>query len=100
MAGITHVVLAAWNGDRDALSRRADELVDAHLLGILGVLGIDRGTSVSTEGLEGDIDWGMVVRFATREDALAYLPHPEHQPVADFIGANASRVIVFDLPAR
>jgi hypothetical protein len=100
MAGITHVVLVAWNGDRDALSRRADELVDGHLPTIPGVLGIDRGTSVSTEELEGDIDWGMVVRFETRDDALAYLPHPEHRPVADFIGANSSRVVVFDIPTR
>jgi hypothetical protein len=100
MAGTTHIVLVAWNGDADTLSRRTDELVDAHLTLIPGVIGIDRGTSISTEGAEGDIDWGMVVRFATQEDALAYLPHPEHAPVADFIGANAARVVVFDLPAR
>lgn len=99
MAGITHVVLVAWNGDGDELSRRASELVDAHLPGIAGIAGVERGTSVSTEGLEGDVDWGLVVRFDSREQALAYLPHPEHQPVADFIGTNAARVTVFDIAA-
>lgn len=99
MSAIAHVVLVGWRdeGARDALSARADGLVDEHLRGIPGVTAIDRGTSVSPEGLEGGHDWGMVVRFATADDRDAYLPDPSHVVVGDFLVSNAARVTVFDI---
>jgi hypothetical protein len=100
MSGVTHVVLVAWSGDdRDGLSAQANRMVDAHLRGIPGVIEIDRGTSVSPEGLEGGHHWGMVIRFATVEERDAYLPDPSHRIVADFLGENAAGIVVFDLPA-
>ncbi|GAA2076973.1 hypothetical protein GCM10009840_09420 [Pseudolysinimonas kribbensis] len=99
MSGVTHVVLVGWRGDAAESSTRADALVDEHLRGIRGVTAIDRGTSVSTEGLERDHDWGMVVRFATVADRDAYLPDPSHAVVADFLGENAARIVVFDVAA-
>jgi len=101
MSAIAHVVLVGWNdaGEAAALSARADELVDRQLRGIRGVTGIDRGTSVSPEGLEGDYDWGMVVRFASADDRDAYLPDPAHVVVGDFLMSNAARVTVFDIAA-
>ena len=50
-----------------------------------------------TEGLEGGFDWMLTVRFRDRAALAGYLPHPEHRPVAEFIGAASARVVVFDV---
>ena len=65
-----------------------------------GVLSVSSGTSISTEGKEGDFDWMLVVGFRDRDALAAYLPHPEHRPVAEHIGANSERVVVFDVEGR
>ena len=97
--GVTHVVLAEWAGDESAAVDTAElaRLIDTHLARIAGVVAIDHGPSVSPEGLEGGFDWGMVVTFADTAARDAYLPHPEHAPVAEFLRAHARRVVVFDL---
>lgn len=96
MAGVTHVVLVAWEPGTDR-SAEADAVVEQHLARIGGVESVRSGTSVSTEGLEGGFDWMLVVRFRDRAALEGYLPHPEHRPVAEFIGAGSERVVVFDL---
>jgi hypothetical protein len=96
MAGVTHVVLVEWDGD-EGHGARADELSAEHLVRIDGVESVRSGPSISTEGLEGGFDWMLVVRFRDRDALQAYLPHPEHRPVAEFIGAGSSRVVVFDV---
>jgi hypothetical protein len=96
MAGVTHVVLVAWEPGTDR-STEADSVVEQHLDRIDGVESARSGTSVSTEGLEGGFDWMLVVRFRDRTALEGYLPHPEHQPVASFIQGASSRVVVFDL---
>lgn len=96
MAGVTHVVLVEWDGD-DGPAVRADELCAEHLVRIDGVESVRSGQSVSSEGKEGGFDWMLVVRFRDDEALAGYLPHPEHQPVAQFIGAHSSRVVVFDV---
>ena len=96
MAGTTHVVLVEW--DRTAgRSASADALAQEHLSRIEGVESVRSGESVSTEGLEGGFDWMLVVRFRDRAALEAYLPHPEHRPVATFIQGASTRVVVFDI---
>lgn len=96
MTGTTHVVLVEWDGSGDP-SADADALCREHLPRIDGVESVRSGTSVSTEGLESGFDWMLVVRFRDRAALAGYLPHPEHRPVADFIGAASARVVVFDV---
>lgn len=96
MAGVTHVVLVEWDPQTDR-SAAADALVGQHLSRVDGVESVRSGTSMSTEGLEDGFDWMLVVRFRDREALAGYLPHPEHRPVAEFIGAGSARVVVFDV---
>lgn len=95
MAGTTHVVLVEWS-DAGA-SAEADALCREHLPRIDGVESVRSGESVSTEGLEGGFDWMLVVRFRDRAALEGYLPHEEHQPVAEYIRGASSRVVVFDI---
>lgn len=95
MSAVTHNVLVEWDGaDR---SSEADALSREHLPRIDGVDSVQSGTSVSTEGLEGGFHWMLVVRFRDRAALAGYLPHPEHRPVAEFIGGASARVVVFDV---
>lgn len=96
MAGVTHVVLVAWESDGEHAAR-ADALAAEHLVRIDGVESVRSGTSVSSEGKEGGFDWMLVVRFRDRAALEGYLPHPEHRPVAEHIGAGSERVVVFDV---
>ena len=69
------------------------------LAGVLGVALITFALAGCGEGLEGGFDWMLVVRFRDRAALDAYLPHPEHLPVAGFLRDSAARVVVFDIAA-
>jgi hypothetical protein len=97
MSEIVHVVLVEWRDGADPAA--ADALVDRHLVPLPGVLTVDRGRSVSTEGLESGFDWALVIRFADEGALAAYLPHPDHVVVGQHLQANSSRLVVFDLPS-
>lgn len=96
MAGVTHVVLVEWHQGTDRAAE-VDAVVEQHLHRIDGVESVHSGPSISTEGLEAGFDWMLVVRFRDREALADYLPHPDHQPVADVIGGASDRVVVFDV---
>lgn len=96
---IVHIVLIEWRADPDTASREASGLVERHLVPLPFVLDVRSGGSVSTEGLENGFEWALVIRFANRDALEAYLPHPEHLVVAEYLGAHAGRLVVFDLPA-
>jgi len=95
VSGVTHTVLVEWDGEDR--SSEASALSRENLPRIEGVESVQSGTSVSTEGLEGGFHWMLVVRFRDRAALAGYLPHPEHRPVAEFIGAASARVVVFDV---
>ena len=97
MTQVVHVVLVEWAEGRDGAGAEAEALVDRHLPSIPGVLTVDRGPSVSTEGLESGFDWALVVRFESAEAVAAYLPHPDHVVVGRHIGDHSARVVVFDV---
>jgi hypothetical protein len=97
MPEIIHVVLVEWNGDHAESERRATELAREHLPRIDGVTSVESGASVSSEGLEGRFDWMLVVRFQDRAALDGYLPHPDHRPVAEFLGAASANLVVFDI---
>lgn len=99
MPAVTHVVLVRWQDGVDA-SAEADAITREHLPGIDGVLSVESGPSVSTEGKEGDFDWMLVVGFRDRDALAGYLPHADHRPVAEHIGANSAQVVVFDVEGR
>lgn len=97
---IEHVVLVHWADSAEASSRaRIAELSRKLPWVIPGIVSVAQGASVSPEGLEGGFEWMLVVRFEDAAARDAYLPHPEHLPLAALIGANAARVVVFDVPA-
>lgn len=97
MSEIVHVVLVEWQEGADPAA--ADALVDRYLVPLPGVRTVDRGRSVSTEGLESGFDWALVIRFADEGALAAYLPHPDHVVVGQHLQAHSSRLVVFDVAA-
>ncbi len=98
MAEISHVVLVQWRADvAAAVKEQAREAARGFVDAIPGTLEVVEGPSVSPEGLEQGFDYGFVIRFADAAARDAYLPHPVHRVLADLIGANAERVVVYDL---
>ncbi len=100
MAEMSHIVLVQWRADMpSALKEQARESARGFVDGIPGTLSVVEGPSVSPEGLEQGFDYGFVIRFADADARDAYLPHPVHRVLADLIGANAERVVVYDIEA-
>ena len=98
MNPVNHVVLVSWN---EGAAAGAEDFVRPAIRDfrerIPGVLAVAEGHSSSPEGLEGGYQYGFVVTFATAQARDEYLDHPVHRPVADAIGAAASRIVVFDI---
>jgi hypothetical protein len=98
MAQLVHVVLVDWAETAPAdVAAAATALVDRHLTPLPGIVSLDRGGSVSGEGLESGFEWALVIRFADERALADYLPHPEHQVVGGFLQEHAARLVVFDL---
>ena len=98
MPEISHIVLVQWRTDVPAqVKEQARESARGFVGAIPGTLSVVEGPSVSPEGLEQGFDYGFVIRFADAAARDAYLPHPVHRVLADLIGANAERVVVYDL---
>jgi hypothetical protein len=98
MMAILHIVLIDWKQDMqeaDLNELRASARDMSRT--IPGIIKIEEGHSVSPEGLEDGFDYGLVVTFANAAARDAYLPHPDHQAVAQQITALRSRVVVFDI---
>jgi hypothetical protein len=99
MTQLVHVVLLEWAESAADAAAEAGELVDRNLRALPGVLSLDRGPSVSGEGLEQGFDWALVIRFADEQSLADYLPHPDHQVVGRYLGEHSARLVVFDLAA-
>ena len=97
MTAVVHVVLVQWGRPPGEAAAEAERLVDRHLGRVEGVTDVARGASISTEGLESGLDWGLVVRFASEQALSDYLPDPDHRVVAEHLRAHAERIVVFDL---
>ena len=100
MSEVVHVVLVEWREDAEDAEAQADRLVERHLVPLPGVLTVEHGPSVSTEGLESGFAWALVIRFADGQALAAYLPHPEHVVVGSHLQRHAARIVVFDVAAR
>jgi hypothetical protein len=101
MTQLVHVVLVDWSAEgADDPATTATGLVDRHLAGLPGIVTLDRGPSVSGEGLENGFDWALVIRFESEQALADYLSHPDHQVVGGYLQAHAARLVVFDLAAR
>jgi hypothetical protein len=100
MGQVVHVVLVEWAVEQEGAQAEAERLVDANLPNLPGVLAVDRGASISGEGLESGLDWALVIRFESEQALADYLPHPDHAVVGRHLGDSSSRVVVFDLASR
>jgi len=97
---ITHVVMTQWRSD--APGAALDEMkaiVERFESEIPGIVSVVEGASVSTEGLEAEFEWAMVVTFENAAARDGYRDHPTHLPVAALIGEWAECVVVFDVGA-
>lgn len=97
---IVHIVMTQWKADApsDALAT-LPAAIARFTAEIPGVVSAVHGASVSTEGLEGEFEWALVVTFADVASRDGYLVHPTHAPVAETIGRCAERIVVFDIGA-
>jgi hypothetical protein len=97
MGQVVHVVLVEWAAGAGAAAAEAERLADRNLRPLPGVLTLDRGSSISGEGLEGGFDWALVIRFDSEQALADYLPHPDHVVVGRHLREHAARLVVFDL---
>jgi hypothetical protein len=98
MMTILHIVLIDWKqGIQEAGLNNLRSSARGMSRTIPGIIKIEEGHSVSPEGLEDGFDYALVVTFANAAARDAYLPHPDHQAVAQKIAAHCNRVLVFDL---
>jgi hypothetical protein len=98
MTEISHIVLVRWRAEvPDEVREQARVSARGFRDAIPGILSVVEGPSVSPEGLEEGFDYGFVIRFADAAARDAYLPDPVHLVLAELIGANAERVLVYDL---
>jgi hypothetical protein len=79
------------------------EEIDAcftHMRGMVGeipgLLAVEHGPYDSPEGLSDGFTHGFVMTFDTAAHRDAYLPHPVHERVKDFVVPKLARVVVFD----
>lgn len=95
---VVHVVLTQWRSEtpREVLAEIA-RLTGRFATEIPGIVSVVEGPSVSTEGLEGEFEWALVVTFESPAARDGYLDHAAHLPVAVLIGQWSTRVVVFDL---
>lgn len=95
---IVHVVMTKWRADApsEALAELG-AMIQRFQAEIPGIASVVEGASVSTEGLEAEFEWALVVTFESKAARDGYLDHPTHLPVATLIGKWAERVVVFDL---
>jgi len=53
---------------------------------IEGITGFEYGFNNSPEGLNRGLNHVIILTFASAQARDAYLPHPEHQKLADWVG--------------
>lgn len=63
---------------------------------IPGLLAMEHGPYDSPEGLSDGFTHGFIMTFDTTANRDAYLPHPVHEEVKDFVVPKLARVVVFD----
>lgn len=89
---IRHVVLwrfrqAAGGGDREQNRVRASAMLESLRGSIPAIRELEVGRNF-TEAPEA-WDLGLVVTVETEEDLAAYIAHPEHRKVAEYLGSVA-----------
>ena len=98
MNQVTHVVLVSWiDGRGPAAEESIRPAVRGFGASIPGITHVVEGHSVSTEQLEDGLDYGFVVTFDDARARDSYLVDERHREVADAIGHNAQRIVVFDI---
>jgi hypothetical protein len=80
-----------------------DEQIDECFSEMMGMVGkipglqdMEHGPYESPEGFNDGYTHGFIMTFDSAESRDAYLPHPEHQRVADIVVPRLERFVVFD----
>lgn len=76
----------------DECFKRMKEMVGR----IPGLLDMESGPYQSDEGLDKGFTHGFIMTFDSLESRDAYLPHPVHEEVKEFVVPKLADVIVFD----
>lgn len=98
---ILHLVLVRLSaGTSDRTLKQLRENLRSLVARVDGVVSLDEGESVSSEGLEDGMDYAFAIRFAERHHLDAYLAHPVHVSFGAALSESAERILVFDLPGR
>ncbi len=61
-----------------------------------GLLSMENGPYKSDEGLNDGYTHGFIMTFDSPESRDAYLPHPVHLKVVDFVQPKLESLVVFD----
>jgi hypothetical protein len=95
---VTHIVLLSWKSGRASVAEESIRpAIRAFTDTMPGVADVVEGHSSSPEGLEDGYDYGFVITFDSAQARDSYLTDSRHQVVADAIGVNAQRIVVFDI---
>ena len=65
-----------------------------------GLLDMEYGHYQSDEGLDQGFTHGFIMTFDSLESRDAYLPHPVHEEVKEYVVPNLKEVIVFDFEVK
>ncbi len=63
---------------------------------IPGLIKMENGPYDSSEGFNDGYTHGFIMTFDSPESREAYLPHPIHEDVKDYVIPKLERVVVFD----
>ena len=65
-----------------------------------GLLDMEHGPYQSDEGLDKGFTHGFIMTFDSLESRDAYLPHPVHEKVKEFVVPKLEDVMVFDFEVQ
>jgi hypothetical protein len=92
-----HIALLRFPRDLTADELQwADRLIAGWPGLIPGIQTLSWGQDVS--GRSQGFQFGIVIRFESRDHAAAYQPHPRHQEFATWAAERGAEVLAFDFP--
>ena len=99
---IEHIVLLKL---KDGVTvEQTDKMMDGlnKLKGVIpGMVEVSGGNNSSAEGKSGGFNFGFIVRFKDAASRDGYVPHPEHQKLAQtLVRPIVEQVIVFDYESK
>lgn len=92
---IVHIVMFKFKEENKQNNiEKAKEMLEALADKIETILSLEVG--INFDKSERAFDMSIIVKFETKEDLVAYAPHPEHLKVVEFIKSVTSESKVVD----